>query len=63
MNLNKSTAFQDSDISARIIKDDLDIFKKILCQELNKSMEISRFSNLMRQIVGKLVYCQTCQKF
>ena len=31
MNFNNSKASQDSDIAVKIIKDNLDIFKKILC--------------------------------
>ena len=79
MSLNNFKASQDSDIPIKIIKNNLDTFRKILCQELNRSIEISRFSSLMKAInitpvfnkddgIGKanidqLVYCQNCQNF
>ena len=37
-----ATTNQDSDIPVKIIKDNLDIFKKILCQQLNRSIENPR---------------------
>ena len=49
MNLNNNfKALQDSEIAVRIIKDNLDISKKLLCQELNRSIEISRFQSSMK---------------
>ena len=48
--LNNSKASQGSDIPDKIIKNNLDIFKKILCQELNRSIEISRLPTLMKTV-------------
>ena len=49
MNLNNNfKALQDSEIAVKIIKDNLDISKKFLCQELNRSIEISRFPSSMK---------------
>ena len=49
MNLNNNfKALQDSEIAVKIIKDNLDISKKLLCQELNRSIEISRFPSSMK---------------
>ena len=45
-NLNNSKAFQDANILLKINTDNLDIFKNI--QELNRSIEISRFPNLAK---------------
>ena len=48
MNLNNSKASQDSDIPVKFIKDNLDIFKKIICQELNSFVKVRRFPSLMK---------------
>ena len=48
MNLNNSKASQDSDIPVKFIKDNLDIFKKIICQELNSFIKVRRFPSLMK---------------
>ena len=48
MNLNNFKSYQDLGIPVKIIKDNVDIFKKILCQKLNRSMKISRFPSLMK---------------
>ena len=46
MNLSNCKASQDPDIPLKINNNSLDIFKKILTQELNRSIEESRFPNL-----------------
>ena len=56
MNLNNSTTSQDSDIPVKIIRNNLDIFKHILCQELNRSIELSRFRRSFRQSTDKTNY-------
>ena len=56
MNLNNSTTSQDSDIPVKIIRNNLDIFKHILCQELNRSIELSRFRRSLRQSTDKANY-------
>ena len=48
MNLNNVQASQDSDIPVKIIKNNLVTFRKILFQELNRSIEISRFPSSMQ---------------
>ena len=49
MNLNNNfKALQDWEIAVKIIKDNLDISKKFLCQELNRSIEMSRFPSSMQ---------------
>ena len=43
INLNNTKASQDSDIAVKFIKDNLDLFKKIKIQKLNRSVQITRF--------------------
>ena len=46
--MSNSKASQDPDIPLKINNNNLDIFKKILTQELNRSIEESRFPNLAK---------------
>ena len=52
VNLSNSKASQDPDIPLKINNNNLDIFKKILTQKLNRSIEESRFPNFAK--VAKL---------
>lgn len=78
-NFNNSKALQGSNISVKIVKSSLDIFQQVLHQELNRFIELSRFSGLLKatnmsqqlknmierinKIIDQSVYYQTCPKF